>query len=87
MKLSRTDLSPEILAELQKLNVRDVETLLSMLAVPTGLIAIARVLKMSEDGLRHLAARLRSQNPDLDITAASGPFHPMGHRVPSGKAE
>jgi hypothetical protein len=87
MKLSNTDLSPEIVAELQKLNVRAVESLLSMLAVPTGLAAIARVLKMPEDGVRHLAATLRSQYPDLEVTAASGPFHPMGHRAPMRKAE
>lgn len=87
MNLTKTDLSADIVAKLRQLNIRDVETLLSMVAVPTGLMAIARVLKLSEDAVRNLASRLRSQHQDLEVTAATGPFHAMGHRPPARKSE
>jgi len=83
MNLAHTILPEPIVTRLRQLNIREAETLLSILATPTGLLAMARVLGMSPEKLQTFAAQLGDQNPELaDIEAATGPFHPMGHRPP-----
>jgi hypothetical protein len=70
---------------LRGFNIRDVETLLSMLAVPTGEAAVAKVLGLSLDAVRKMASRLRAQFPDLELEPVSDTFYPMGHRPPARK--
>lgn len=83
MNLVNTILPPPIVTKLRQLNIREAETLLSILATPTGLLGIARVLDISPEKLKTFAAQLSDQNPELaDVEAATGPFHPMGHRPP-----
>ena len=82
MKLAKTNLSRSVVAALREFNIRDVETLLSMLATPTGLLGISRVLKMSVEAVRELASELQAESPP--VAPAQGPFHPMGHYPPSG---
>ncbi len=81
MNLKNADLPPEAIEALRKLNVRDVETLLSMLAVPTGEAGIAKVLGLSLEAVRKLGSRLHAQFPDVVVDPVSGSFYPMGHRT------
>lgn len=79
MNLAKTELPEDVVAVLRGLNIRDVETLLSLTATPAGLVAIARVLKLSEDDLRSLERRLAACHPEIEIVPAGGERYRMGH--------
>lgn len=79
MNLARTELPEEIVATLRGLNIRDVETLLSMIASPAGLVAIARVLNRSEEEVRTLERRLAQSYPEIEVVPAGGDRYPLGH--------
>jgi hypothetical protein len=79
MNLAGTELPEEIVATLRGLNIRDVETLLSMIASPAGLMAIARVLNRSEEEVRLLERRLAESFPEIEVVPAGGDRYPMGH--------
>ena len=85
MHLRKADLPPRVIETLLGFNIRDVETLLSMLAVPTGATAVAKALGISIDAAHKMASRLRAQFPDLEVDPVSDAFHPMGHRPPARK--
>jgi hypothetical protein len=83
LNLVNTILPTPIVAKLRQLNIREVETLLSIIATPTGLLSIAQVLGISSEKLKTLAAQMSEQNLELaNVKATTGPFHPMGHRPP-----
>ena len=84
MNLSKTDLPASVITTLRGMNVREVESLLSMLATPHGLTAIARVLKMPIDAVQKLAPGLHSRYPEIEVTVASPGSTPyaMGHHPP-----
>lgn len=83
MNLAKTDMPPEFVSKLRRLNIREVETLLSMTATATGLMAIARVLNQSEADVRSLARRLAEDHPGIPVVPVLGELHAMGHRPPS----
>jgi hypothetical protein len=83
MYLTKTDLPAEMVEKLRAFNVREVEPLLSMLATPTGLTAVAGVLRISLDSTKELATKLQRKYGDKNVEPAIGPFHPMGHRAPT----
>jgi hypothetical protein len=85
MNLRKATLPQEAIETLLRFNIRDVETLLSMLAVPSGIIAVARVLGIAPDAARDMAARLHAEFPDLEVEPVSDTFYPMGHRTPVRK--
>lgn len=85
MNLRKADMPPQVIEALLGFNIRDVETLLSMLAVPTGATAVARVLGISLDAVRKMASGLRAQFPDLEVDPVTDSFFPMGHRPPVRK--
>ena len=82
MNLARTELPEEIVTTLRGLNIRDVETLLSMTATPAGLTAIARILNRSEDEVRSLERRLAQSHPEIEVVPADGDRYPLGHVPP-----
>lgn len=81
MNLAKTNLPLNVVVTLREFNIREVEALLSMVATPTGLLGIARVLGMPVEAVRELALELRAASPPA--APAYGPFHPMGHHPPS----
>jgi hypothetical protein len=82
MNLAKTDLPTEVVSKLRGLNIRDVETFLSMTAAPAGLVAMARVLERSEEDVRCLSRRLRDDYPEITVSAAGGKEYAMGHVPP-----
>ena len=83
MNLANTILPAPVVTKLRQLNIRETETLLSILATPTGLLGIARVLDMPPEKLKTYAAELCDQDPELaEVEAATGPLYPMGYRPP-----
>jgi len=83
MNLAKAGLPSEFVSRLRRLNIRDVETLLSMTATNAGLVAIARVLGQPEEDVRTMTGRLARDNPGIHIVSPEGVFHAMGH-VPPG---
>src|SRR5579883_3100822 len=63
MNLSKTNLPADIVTALRRLNIREVESLLSMVATPSGSLALARVLGMSVQAIQDLAEQLKSAFP------------------------
>src|SRR5258708_1451414 len=85
MNLADTTLPEGTVMKLRRFNIREVETLLSIVANDRGLIAVSRVLQEPTDAVQKMAARLRAEHPELaDTPAAIAPIHPMGHRPPGG---
>ncbi len=82
MNLRKADLPPQVIEALLGFNIRDVETLLSIVAVPNGAIAVAKVLGTSLESVQKMASALRVQFPDLKVDPVSDVIHPMGHRPP-----
>jgi hypothetical protein len=82
MNLAKTDLPREVVSTLRRLNIREVETLLSMTATPRGLIAIAKALAQSEEEVRSLSRRLQHEHPEIEVLPAGGEAYPMGHLPP-----
>lgn len=85
MNLTKTDLPNDVIETLRDLNIREVESLLSMLASPSGLLAIAQVLKMPVEGARELKTKLHNSFPDLETVPSAREFHPMGHIPPKSR--
>lgn len=84
MNLSKTNLPPDVVAALRRLNIREVESLLSIVATPTGALAIARVLGMSVQALEDIAEQLKAAFPGIEVVpATAGPIHAMGHIPPA----
>ena len=84
MKLRETTLSRANVDNLLLLNIRDVETLISIAATPKGLAAVSKVLGITPDRLLNLVSELKSHNPALqEVEAAGGPLKAMGHRFPT----
>jgi hypothetical protein len=79
MNLAKTELPEDVVAVLRGLNIRDVETLLSLTATPAGLVAIARVLNRSEDDVRSLGRHLSESHPEIEVVPAGGERYRMGH--------
>jgi hypothetical protein len=74
----------EAVSALHRYNIRDVETLLSIISTPTGLKAISQALGWSADDTRELGQRLVTAHPDLNFSPASLPGRAFGHRPPTG---
>jgi len=85
MNLSKTNLPADIVTALRRLNIREVESLLSMVATPSGSLALARVLGMSVQAIQDLAEQLKSAFPAIEVVpATAGTIHAMGH-IPPGQ--
>lgn len=88
MNLAQTNLPLDMVATLRDYNIRDVETFLSMIDSPTGLIAISRLLKLSIQQTREMSETLKTLNPELVVEKASAlPRFPMGYRAPLRKSD
>lgn len=88
MNLAQTDLPLDMVAKLRDYNIRDVETFLSMIDSPTGLIAISRLLKLSIQQISEMSETLKTLNPELVVeNASASPRFPMGYRAPLRKSD
>lgn len=88
MNLHDTSLPASGIRALQKLNIVDVEALVSIAATPTGLQALSRVLKTSPEFITDFVSGLQRKDPTLrEVKSAIGPVRSMGHRRPTHRKQ